>query len=81
MKHDDKVALVSVHGGSDDELLSRTLKTVAILVSACVLFVGALSLAAVLVTSKAVGSAGAEARAQGPAADPPSTNVKKPTSI
>jgi len=74
MKHDDK-ALVTVHG--EDELLARTLKTVAILVSACVLFVGALSLAAVLVTSKAVGSAGVEAQK----ADPPSTNVKKPTSI
>ncbi|HVJ90513.1 MAG TPA: hypothetical protein VM580_11975 [Labilithrix sp.] len=38
------------------DLFGRTLRTVVILVAACVLFVGALSVAAVAITSKAVGS-------------------------
>jgi hypothetical protein len=38
------------------DLFSQTLRTVAILVGACVLFVGALSLAAVTITNRAMGS-------------------------
>lgn len=49
MKHDEKV--------TDDELFARTLRTMAALVAACVVFVGTLSLVAVIVTSKAVGAA------------------------
>lgn len=38
----------------DDELAKKTLRTVALLVGAWAVFIGALSLVAVLVTSKAV---------------------------
>lgn len=59
-------------------LLSRTFRTVGILVAATVLFVGALSAAAVFVASKAVG-------AESPAAASESTQAapaaKKPLSI
>jgi hypothetical protein len=44
------------------DLFGRTLRTVAILVGACVLFVGVLSVAAVAITNKAMGtSSGAKA--------------------
>ncbi len=76
MKHDDNLALVPAVG--DDELLAKTLRTVAVLVSACVLFVGALSLMAVLVTSKVVAPSGAP---EAQKSDAPTTNSKKPTSI
>jgi flagellar basal body-associated protein FliL len=68
MKHDDNLAIA----GADHE---KTLKTVAILVGVCVLFVGALSLIAVLVTSKAVGSGTAES------AKTEANATKKPLSI
>jgi hypothetical protein len=55
-------------------LVTRTLRTVALLVGVCVLFVGALSVVAVAVTSRAVG--GTEARSTEAA-----PNVKKPLSI
>lgn len=62
----------------DDDLGKRTLRMVAILVGACVLFVGTLSLVAVLVTSKAFGpSASAE---KTPAAQNEAP-AKKPLSI
>ena len=74
MKHDDKITLAALAGG-DTELLARTLRTVGVLVAACVVFVGALSLIAVLVTSKAVGGGTAEATKS-------DTNAnKKPLSI
>lgn len=62
---------------SGDDLARRTLRTVALLVAACVLFVGTLSLIAVLVTSKAVGRGvgGEDGAAQ------TETNSKKPLSI
>jgi hypothetical protein len=41
---------------SDRDLFGQTIRMVAILVAACVLFVGGLSVAAVTITSKAVGS-------------------------
>ena len=61
-------------------LFGQTLRTVVLLVGACVLFMGALSTAAVLITSKAVGPRGpghdtTEARETG------STSAKKPLSI
>jgi len=63
---------------SDASLARRTLRTVALLVVACVVFVGALSAVAVAVTSRAVGSSSAAARSpEGEAA----SAVKKPLSI
>lgn len=61
---------------SDSDLARRTLRTVAILVAACVVFVGALSVVAVTLTSRAVGT-GARAAERG--AD--DTSTKKPLSI
>lgn len=42
-------------------LVRQTMRSVALLVGACVVFVGALSLVAVLVTSRAVGSGAKQA--------------------
>lgn len=61
-------------------LFGQTLRTMVLLVGACVLFMGALSTAAVLITSKAVGPHGpghdtTEARDTG------SASAKKPLSI
>ncbi len=64
---------------SDDDLAKRTLRTVAVLVAACVVFVGLLSITAVVVTSRAVGGGDTAAAA---AKAPDSTgNAKKPLSI
>jgi hypothetical protein len=57
-------------------LAMQTLRTVAVLVGACVLFVGALSLVAVAVTSRALGASGSDARSSESA-----PNAKKPLSI
>ena len=59
---------------SEATLVTRTLRAVVLLVGVCVLFVGALSLVAVAVTSRAVG--GSEGRSTEAA-----PNVKKPLSI
>jgi hypothetical protein len=61
---------------SETTLVRRTLRTVAMLVGACVLFVGALSLIAVAVTSRAVGRGDAKE-----ATSEPSPTAKKPLSI
>jgi hypothetical protein len=64
-----------------EDLFSRTWKTVVVLVGACVLFVGALSTTAVLITNKAVEprhSDTNETPAETPAAKTP---AKKPVSI
>ena len=56
--------LARITGSSSDgppDLFSQTLRSVVVLVGACVLFVGALSTAAVLITSKAVGPASTHA--------------------
>lgn len=45
------------------DLLARTLRMVLILVGACVLFVGVLSVGAVLITNKAMGTSGQKAKA------------------
>ncbi len=61
---------------TEPDLVRRTLRTMALLVAACVLFVGALSVIAVAVTSRAVNAGATEARA------PDATEtVKKPLSI
>jgi hypothetical protein len=52
------VSAVAVSSPRGDDLLKQTVRLTAILVGACVLFVGTLSLIAVLVTSKAVSGAG-----------------------
>ena len=65
---------------SDDDLLRRTLRTMALLVGACVVFVGVMSLAAVLVTSRAVGQ-GASTSAVEAKPAPDANAAKKPLSI
>ena len=68
---------MKTHANVETTLVRRTLRTVAILVGACVLFVGVLSVLAVAVTSRAVG-----ARADSKeAATEASPNAKKPLSI
>jgi uncharacterized membrane protein len=61
---------------SERTLAMRTLRAVALLVGACVLFVGALSLVAVAVTSRALGGGASDARSSESA-----PNAKKPLSI
>ena len=61
-----------------EDLFSRTWKTVVVLVGACVLFVGALSTTAVLITSKAVGpqhSDPTETPTETPAAKTPAKKI------
>ncbi len=65
---------------SETTLVRRTLRTVALLTGACVLFVGALSVVAVALTSRAVGG-GREARDAKEATTEVSPNAKKPLSI
>jgi hypothetical protein len=60
---------------TEANLARRTLRTIALLVGACVIFVGALSVVAVAVASRAVGT-GTQAGARD--TDP---TVKKPLSI
>lgn len=64
------------HPGSEANLTRQTLRTVALLVGACVLFVGALSVIAVAVTSRALGGGATEASTTDTA-----PNAKKPLSI
>ena len=47
---------------TEPNLARQTLRLVALLVGACVIFVGALSVVAVAVTSRAVGAGSTEAR-------------------
>ena len=64
---------------TDLNLGRRTLRSVALLVGACVIFVGGLSVVAVAVTSRAVGTGAAGATQAGTHdADP---SAKKPLSI
>lgn len=64
---------------NDSNLVRSTLRTVALLVGACVLFVGVLSVVAVAVTSRVVRS-GAAPEARTTEADP-QPPAKKPLSI
>lgn len=61
---------------TEPSLARQTLRTVVLLVGACVIFVGALSAVAVAVTSRALGAGSTEARTGDPA-----PNAKKPLSI
>jgi len=61
---------------TDSTLARRTLRTIAMLVGACVIFVGALSVVAVAVASRAVNAGGTQAGARDT-----ETSVKKPLSI
>jgi hypothetical protein len=61
----------------ESDLVRRTLRTVGLLVAACVLFVGMLSIAAVAIASRAVHAGPSAANA----ADAPSSAAKKPISI
>ena len=63
-----------------DDLFGRTWKTVVVLVGACVLFVGALSTTAVLITNKAVAPRHSDTT-ETPADAPAKTPAKKPVSI
>ena len=51
----EKSTAISVGAHESRDLFGRTLRTVAILVGACVLFVGTLSVVAVVITNKATG--------------------------
>jgi hypothetical protein len=77
----DKPLPSLTHASPSGDLLRQTLQTVAVLVAACVLFVGALSLLAVTVTSRAVSGAGADAPAKAAEVSAPDQGEKKPLSI
>ena len=68
---------ISGHDSSD--LFGQTLRTVGVLVGACVVFMGVLSTAAVLITSKAVGPSTSSAPSTESA--PVAAAPKKPVSI
>ena len=70
-------SLAALAHRNEGELFGRTLKTVGVLVAACVLFVGLLSVAAVAITSKALGPGPSSAEARSKADDA----AKKPLSI
>lgn len=67
---------------SSDDLFSRTVRMVVVLVGACALFVGTLSAAAVAITSKAIGAPAAVSAPHVVDGDRlPATPPKKPLSI
>lgn len=70
---------MSQEAQNSGDLFGQTLRTVAVLVGVCVLFVGALSTAAVLITSKAM--APSSHSAEGPHDTSPAAPPKKPLSI
>jgi hypothetical protein len=71
---------LSAPSGDDRELFSRTIRTVAALVGACVLFVGLLSITAVVVTSRAVSGSSLSAASESSPANAAGP-AKKPLSI
>ncbi len=60
------------------DLFARTLRTVAVLVGSCVLFVGVLSVSAVVITNKAMGSSSQEKAGADDASGSKSAAPKKP---
>ena len=67
--------MTHVNPNEPGDLRTRTVRTVAILVGSCVLFVGALSVAAVAITNRAVGSTARQGAAETTeTAKPPATN-------
>lgn len=77
----EKSTAIRVGDSESRDLFGRTLRTVAILVGACVLFVGALSVAAVVITNKAM--EGREAAGASDAEPSPSNSpgLPRPQSI
>jgi hypothetical protein len=75
--------VLSFASGSDSpDLFGQTLRTVVVLVGVCVLFVGALSLTAVAIASKAMGSGGSSPSSAEAAHETPTPSApKKPLSI
>lgn len=69
---------MSTSDTTQPDLFKKTLRTVGILVAACVLFVGALSAAAVAITSRAFGSPASQGAAE---LAKPAAEAKKPLSI
>jgi hypothetical protein len=68
----DTLALASMGGPSDASVLRDTVRTVLVMVSACILFVGLLSTVAVVVARRVVGedSGSASSPATAPAGGP-----------
>jgi len=56
----EKSVHVAAMSGESRDLVAQTLRTVAVLVGSCVLFVGVLSVSAVVITNKAMGASGRE---------------------
>ena len=76
VKKDSTMTSSNHNDSGDPNLVRRTLRTVGLLVTACVIFVGVLSVLAVAITSRAVnGGAGAQAT------EAPAAAAKKPLSI
>jgi len=72
------------NGTHEPNLVRRTLRTVGLLVAACVIFVGVLSALAVAITSRAVNAGGSGAQvteAPGSPGGPGGAAGKKPLSI
>jgi hypothetical protein len=69
------MSTISTDRGSDSTLVRRTLRTVGVLVAACVIFVGVLSVAAVAIASRAVNAGGGAQATEAP------DHAKKPLSI
>ena len=65
----------STNESKTSTLTTRTLRTVGVLVAACVIFVGVLSVLAVTITSRAVNAGGTGAQTDAP------DHAKKPLSI
>ena len=76
-KREERPSIMTPSNASDPNLVRRTLRAVGLLVAACVIFVGVLSLLAVAITSRAVNAGGAGAQAT----EAPGPTSKKPLSI
>lgn len=77
----DQVTNSPIPASASSDLLAQTMRTIAVLVGACVLFVGALSLAAVAITNKAMGSSTSTSADQGEVHETRAAAPKKPLSI
>lgn len=78
----EKSTAIRVGAHEPRDLFGRTLRTVAILVGACVLFVGTLSVAAVVITNKAMGERKAAGVSETESAQPSQAGLShRPQSI
>ncbi|MBX3223931.1 MAG: hypothetical protein KF795_25685 [Labilithrix sp.] len=75
---EDKKIATSLGVHEPRDLVGRTVRTVAVLVGACVLFVGTLSIAAVTVANKAVGEPKASDVSETDTAAPKKPSVARP---